>query len=157
MVGFLISENALAWVEMLAPLQRLDVLKQAARHLQDWMMQRKLRNTSEWSDFKEVESSISGLLCLATALGYEEDVYDGAMKDGVKHGIGTCTYANGEKYTGEWLQDMRHGHGVCWYTNRICYDGTWRNDRWCGQGRFFDKGRGYISEGEWGDNLELNG
>ncbi|PMD14608.1 hypothetical protein NA56DRAFT_610010 [Hyaloscypha hepaticicola] len=154
---FLDSENMLEWIELLAHLERLDVLREAAKHLQGWLVQRTMRNSSEPGGFKVVEMSISGLLCLAAALGYTEDVYEGATKDGAKHGFGTCTYANGEKYTGEWVQDLKSGHGVCWYTNGTCYDGAWRNDRWCGQGRFSDDRRGYVSVGEWGDNLKMNG
>lgn len=33
-------------------------------------------------------------------------------KDGVKHGYGEITFANGKFYKGEWLNGKMHGQGV---------------------------------------------
>ena len=57
--------------------------------------------------------------------------YIGETKDGKKHGQGTCTYANGDKYTGEFFCDKRNGQGTLTtvgpdkYTE---YVGEWQNN-----------------------------
>ena len=60
-------------------------------------------------------------------------VYSGqllAAGDGVKHGQGTFTAANGDVYVGQWDHGKRHGHGQLTYakTGEV-YTGKWYNDR----------------------------
>jgi uncharacterized membrane protein YgcG len=40
------------------------------------------------------------------------DVYQGEFENGLRHGKGTYTYANGDAYTGDWSKGKMHGHGA---------------------------------------------
>mgnify|MGYP001131685251 CR=1 FL=1 len=37
------------------------------------------------------------------------DRYEGEWKNGKMHGKGVYVYANGDRYDGEWSEDKRHG------------------------------------------------
>ena len=55
---------------------------------------------------------------------------------------GTYTYANGDKYLGEWHQDQKHGLGTNMYATGDKYVGEFRNDSRNGQGTYtFANGR----------------
>ena len=41
----------------------------------------------------------------------------GEFKDGIKHGKGTFTLANGDKYEGGWKDNVMHGKGTYTYAN----------------------------------------
>lgn len=51
--------------------------------------------------------------------------YVGEYKDGMRHGQGTHTYANGDKYVGEWKDDMRHGQGTATLADGEVVSGKW--------------------------------
>ena len=59
-------------------------------------------------------------------------VYVGEVKDGKRHGRGTCTYSDGI-YDGKWKNDMKHGRGKWTYHNEkfqhMNYEGVWKNGR----------------------------
>ena len=38
------------------------------------------------------------------------------------------TWANGDKYDGEWKNGKREGHGVMEYINGSTYNGKWKDD-----------------------------
>ena len=40
------------------------------------------------------------------------DKYDGEYKDGKRNGKGTYTFADGDKYDGEWKDDKGNGLGT---------------------------------------------
>ena len=46
------------------------------------------------------------------------------------HGEGTMTWANGEKYVGEFKDDKRHGEGVYVFADGIVWQGQWRDGEW---------------------------
>ena len=46
------------------------------------------------------------------------ETYNGEWSKGVRHGVGTCHYADGGVYEGEWFNDQRHGFGVFDYVRR---------------------------------------
>jgi hypothetical protein len=50
------------------------------------------------------------------------DRYDGQFKDGKKHGTGRINFTNGEKYTGNWIEDERTGRGVFTWPNGDRYE-----------------------------------
>lgn len=41
------------------------------------------------------------------------------------HGQGTLTFANGNKYVGEWKDGLRSGEGVFDWANGNKYEGKW--------------------------------
>lgn len=49
--------------------------------------------------------------------------------------LGTCSYADGDKYEGEWKDDKRDGEGTMSYKNGDKFTGEWK------EGRIGDKGK----------------
>jgi hypothetical protein len=39
------------------------------------------------------------------------------------------TFANGDKYEGEWKDDKRNGQGIFTSNDGNVYEGTWKNDK----------------------------
>jgi hypothetical protein len=76
------------------------------------------------------------------------DKYEGEWKIDQRDGQGTMTYANGDKYEGEWIDDQRHGQGTMTYANGDKYVGGWLNEYRDGQGTM-TYANGDIYEGEW--------
>ena len=60
--------------------------------------------------------------------------YIGMFKDGHMHGYGTYTYANGNKYEGEWIASKRHGKGTMLYKDRSKYEGYFEKGHYHGRG-----------------------
>jgi hypothetical protein len=65
-------------------------------------------------------------------------VFEGIFKKGSPNGPGTCDWANGWRYVGDWRQDERHGKGKLMEINRETkeviangeqYEGEWRDDK----------------------------
>eukprot|EP00878_Enallax_costatus_P034159 GHUV01037818.1.p1 GENE.GHUV01037818.1~~GHUV01037818.1.p1 ORF type:complete len:145 (-),score=16.84 GHUV01037818.1:377-811(-) len=46
---------------------------------------------------------------------------------------GTCTYADGSSYEGEWQADMRHGWGVLTTGDGQQYEGEWKDNQMHGE------------------------
>lgn len=101
--------------------------------------------------------------------------YEGEWKQGLRHGIGTAHWPDGDLYTGQWMHDHPHGKGVYFKSNGERYEGDWemgkrqgkgkaqwpdgsyyigdfRNDRADGRGVFFDTG-GVRYEGEFKNGM----
>jgi len=85
------------------------------------------------------------------------DVYVGDWEDNLKHGFGTQTWKNGEKYEGGWVHGKRQGKGTHWVKRssggklRKLYTGDWVDNRMHGLGiYYYDNGDKY--EGEWNDS-----
>ena len=57
----------------------------------------------------------------------EDDVYEGQMKKGLRHGHGRMAYGNGDVYEGGWAKGVRSGQGsLALVTGRGgTYDGAW--------------------------------
>ncbi|GAB9464426.1 hypothetical protein Gpo141_00001857 [Globisporangium polare] len=63
------------------------------------------------------------------------DVYVGEMVSTTcRHGLGKCTYANGDEYDGAWEHDRRCGQGTMTYANGDVYVGEWRDNQRHGYG-----------------------
>ena len=46
------------------------------------------------------------------------------------HGEGTITFANGDKYDGQWKDDKMHGEGTFTWTNgTVEHQGEWANGK----------------------------
>lgn len=62
-----------------------------------------------------------------------------------QEGKGIVTYANGEKYDGEWIGGKKCGLGVYTYPSGAKYDGQWMGDRKNGFGVFrYANGDRYV-------------
>ena len=55
--------------------------------------------------------------CFGTITYANGDKYVGEYKDGKYHGKGTYTYRDGKKYVGEFKDDTFHGQGTATYAN----------------------------------------
>jgi len=86
--------------------------------------------------------------CEGTYTYANGDKYVGEWKDNKYHGQGTYTYADGRKYVGEWKDNKRHGQGTYTTNDGVKYVGEWKNDLPNGLGvRTYADGR--VEEGIW--------
>ncbi|CAJ1936385.1 unnamed protein product [Cylindrotheca closterium] len=53
------------------------------------------------------------------------ELYEGNFEGDQRHGQGTCVYADGSKYTGEWFNGMRDGRGTEYSSDGARRDGIW--------------------------------
>lgn len=53
--------------------------------------------------------------------------YEGQLENGLKQGIGSLLYPDGDHYDGEFDRGMAHGHGT-FTSKRSSYVGEWKND-----------------------------
>jgi hypothetical protein len=69
----------------------------------------------------------------------EEDAgtYVGKLdENGMRIGTGTCTWADGSKYHGDWNQNVRHGNGTYETpADSTRFEGQWVNDHKHGTGQ----------------------
>lgn len=81
--------------------------------------------------------------------------YKGALKDGMRHGIGKIQWANGDRYEGDWKKDQPHGFGIKSYLDSSVYEGDFKQGRQHGKGQFtYPDGTTY--KGDW-ENDTPNG
>jgi len=61
--------------------------------------------------------------------------------------FGTYTFADGDKYVGEWRDDKRHGQGTYTFASGSKYVGEFRDSEKNGQGTYtFADGDKYVGE-----------
>ena len=81
------------------------------------------------------------------------DKYVGEWMNGKKHGQGTYTWANGDKYVGEFKDSKNHGQGTFTWANGDKYTGEYKDGMKNGQGALtFANGDKYL--GEWKDSKQ---
>lgn len=78
--------------------------------------------------------------------------YDGEWQDDKPNGHGVYTWANGDRYDGEWRNGKQNGHGVFIWANGDRYDGEWQDDKKVGQGTEV-RANGSRYDGVWQDDL----
>ncbi len=66
------------------------------------------------------------------------------------------TYANKDKYQGEWISGQPNGNGGMFYHNGDVYYGEWYNGEKNGQGKLYYENKD-IYTGEWINNILMNG
>ena len=81
------------------------------------------------------------------------DKYVGEYKDGKKNGQGTYYYSNGEKFIGGWKNNQRNGQGTYIHANGEKYVGKFKDGKQHGQGTYtYANGDKYV--GEWKNGLK---
>ncbi|MEM1137585.1 MAG: hypothetical protein AAGI07_17220 [Bacteroidota bacterium] len=76
----------------------------------------------------------------------DEGRYDGKYRKGLRHGRGTCVWADGSKYTGMWKYGTMNGKGIFTFKG-YKYDGYWENGMKNGRGTLtFPEGSYYTGE-----------
>ena len=93
----------------------------------------------------------SGNSSASRTIRFADGIYTGETVKGVRDGIGTFKYNNGDVYTGAWTNNKRDCYGTCKYKNGDTYEGYWKNDT-CQDGTLTyangDKYSGYWSKGK---------
>ena len=90
--------------------------------------------------------------CQGTFTFANGDKYVGEFKDGKYHGQGTATYADGGKYIGEFKDGNKNGQGTYIYANGNTYVGEFKDDERNGQGVFYAANGSIKQSGIWKDN-----
>ena len=72
--------------------------------------------------------------------------YEGEWQESVQHGQGTFTWSNGAKYEGEWKEGNRHGQGTATWPTGSIFVGEYKDDIRQGQGTY-----------TWGENTKWAG
>ena len=83
-----------------------------------------------------------------TATFANGDKYCGGYNAGVREGSGVYEAAGGAKYSGGYVANLREGSGTMAYANGDAYEGAWSKGHRHGQG-IYDYANGDYYEGEW--------
>ncbi|MFN5237838.1 MAG: hypothetical protein ACK5FV_11785, partial [Bacteroidota bacterium] len=59
--------------------------------------------------------------------------YSGQFKGGMPHGYGTCVYANGDIYAGNWVEGAFEGPGILTLRDKTEVDGYWKAGEYMGR------------------------
>jgi len=85
--------------------------------------------------------------CFGTYTFAEGDKYVGEWRDDKKNGQGTYTYADGDKYVGEYKDDKRTGQGTYTFASGNKYVGEFKDGKKNGQGTYtYAEGDKYVGE-----------
>ena len=76
------------------------------------------------------------------------DRYEGEWQGGRPHGRGAYTWASGDRYEGEWRAGRMHGRGTYVWTDGTLYEGGWREGLKHGAGTY-SWSDGDRMRGEW--------
>ena len=88
--------------------------------------------------------------CIGTHTYADGSKYSGEWKANKRHGEGIYIYATGNKYAGQFKADKRHGLGTFTWADGESYVGYWRYDTPNGQGaRHYSNGS--VKRGIWKD------
>ncbi len=79
------------------------------------------------------------------------DRYDGEWWDGNMNGHGVATWANGDRYEGEWWEGKKNGRGIQVDADGSRYDGEWRDGLPNGRGTIM------LSDGDSYNGVWVNG
>ena len=77
------------------------------------------------------------------------DKYVGEYKNDKKHGHGSFSYSNGDKYVGQWKDGKRHGKGTATFANGDNYIAEFKDGKEHGKGIFNRPKKGQKLYGEW--------
>ena len=84
---------------------------------------------------------------------FENSTYTGYMVNGVPHGEGTCTWNNGDVYTGSWENGYRSGYGEHYYAyTGDRYVGEFLNGKRHGEGTYY-YADGTVKSGRWENDV----
>ena len=69
---------------------------------------------------------------------FEEGIYEGETKDGVRHGVGKYNFLDGERYEGEWVDGLMQGTGIYYESDGSKYIGSFYENERTGHGTYYD-------------------
>ncbi len=96
-----------------------------------------------------VDGKAAGVGRLVWLGSYGTHVFEGPMRDGKRHGPGTYTWAEGDRYEGSFRDDKRQGQGTYTWADGSRYEGAWRDGKPHGWGTLFFPNTGRLYEGQW--------
>ncbi len=103
--------------------------------------------------FPKFLGSILTLLLIGYASIGSAQTYEGEKNaEGLAHGRGSLTFANGMKYSGDWKDGKKHGQGTETYPSGSSFSGEWKDNDMDGHGvaRFNTRGnKGFKYVGLW--------
>jgi len=93
------------------------------------------------------------LNCFGTYTFANGNKYVGEFRNDKPNGQGTATYPNGDQYVGEFRNSKKHGQGTFTFVSGNKYVGEYRDDQKHGQGTYtHPDGNKYV--GAWRDNKQ---
>jgi hypothetical protein len=85
--------------------------------------------------------------CFGTITYADGDKYVGEYKDNKRNGQGAYTFASGDKYVGEYKDDKRNGQGAYTFASGDKYVGEYKDGKYNGQGTYtLADGNKYVGE-----------
>ena len=78
--------------------------------------------------------AVKKVILILVALLWCNVGFAGCIKGDCTNGYGTYTYANGEKYVGEFIDDRQNGQGTYTHPNGEKYVGKYKDGKQHGQG-----------------------
>jgi hypothetical protein len=80
-------------------------------------------------------------------------VFEGSFVKGARTGFGTSVNADGFRYEGQWANDKPHGTGKLMFPDGTVYIGGIQNGQMHGTGRLIPANGGPVKYGEWENNV----
>lgn len=77
--------------------------------------------------------------------------FEGEFLEGKKHGKGTLTWANGDRYEGDWVDNKMQGKGTKFHRSGDRYEGDWVDGKMHGKGKYIWSSEHYY-EGNFVNN-----
>ena len=97
------------------------------------------------------DTSLTWTNCFGTATYANGDKYVGEFSDGKRNGRGTYTFVSGNEYIGDYRNGQRTGKGTFIYADGQIYAGEWQANQRHGRGTHVYLG-GAQFVGEWADD-----
>ena len=86
----------------------------------------------------------------------DSSIYIGNIYENLLHGYGTCQYANGVIYEGNWKNGVRDGAGKLYLVGGEIYDGNFEIDEINGRGTYIYKdGTYYVGDFKFGKRVGI--
>jgi len=108
----------------------------------------KVHKTFGTIDYKQEDSFFNSLPEQGPFQYEDGSVYQGNLKDDLRHGRGRFLFSDGAYYEGYWKDDIPYGFGRFIKNNGDFYEGMCVNLKAHGKGSFFSPD-GYVYNGEW--------
>jgi len=108
------------------------------------------RYPNKFKIIKELKNPNTYLLQFLPELGYS-----GTWENEKRNGLGTYTWADGQKYIGYWKNDVRHGHGKLYFKNGEYLSGVWTHGKLNGEVIKSDKNGQVIEKSEYKNNVKV--
>ena len=90
--------------------------------------------------------------CFGTNTFANGNKYVGEFKDGKQNGQGTYTFASGDKYVGEWKDGKQNGQGTATFADGSKYVGELKDGNYNGQGISYLANGSISQSGIWSDD-----